>query len=77
MKLAALAAAISAVAANEKIDAKDVVQLVDGFLNGALKEGGFDDIEKCVTDSEVIFKDTEDAYNHFKAKHITDIAKGF
>jgi hypothetical protein len=77
MKLAQLATALSLVAAKDEVDAKAIVQLVDGFVHGALNVEHLADIEKCVTDAEVVFKDAESAYNHFKAKDIKDVVAGF
>ena len=77
MKLAQLATALSLVAAKDDVDVKAIVQLVDGFVHGALNVEHLADIEKCVTDAEVVFKDAESAYNHFKAKDIKDVVAGF
>ena len=66
MKYAALACLLATASANEKVDTKVVVSIVEGFLMGTLEAEGFTDIEKCIGDGEKIFKDAEDAYNHLR-----------
>ena len=48
------------------------VQIVSGLLKGALDAEGFDDIEKCLGDGEVIVKDAEKAYTDFSGHPTID-----
>jgi len=74
--LAGLLLAGSAAKNNNAEDAEKYVQIVEGFLEGALEAEGFDDVEKCVKDGEVIIKDAEDAISNFEKKSIQGMING-
>ena len=76
MKFAAIAC-LGAVSAHELKDTKtDAVQLVEGFLLGAIDAEGFTDIQSCIKDVEHIVTDGENAYKDFKSKDIKDVIEG-
>lgn len=79
MKYAAIASLFAAqtLAYENEFDAgKKYVKIVEGFLMGAIEAEGFTDIEQCIQDGEVIFRDAESAYEHFAKKDITDAIDG-
>lgn len=57
-------------------DAQKYVQMVEGFLMGALDAEGFTDIEHCIQDGEGILNDAEDAITKFQKKDLSDIIAG-
>ena len=62
--------------AEQQNDLTQVEEIVGGFLKGALKAEGFDDINKCIHDGSTIIKDSEDAYAHFSKKDVKDVVAG-
>ena len=79
MKYATLASIMLAGAAAKQGDnqsSQKYIQIAEGFLMGALKAEGFDDIEHCIEDGEAIIHDAESAYAHFQKKDISDIIDG-
>lgn len=50
--------------------------MVGGMLKGALDAEGFSDINSCISDAEVIFKDAEDAIKDFETKDVSKIIDG-
>jgi hypothetical protein len=58
------------------VDVKKLEDMVGGMLKGALEAEGFDDINSCIADAEVIFKDAEDAFKDFETKDVSKIIDG-
>jgi len=56
-------------------DAK-LESIVAGILQGALNAEGFDDINECIKDNEVVFQDAEEAYLDFTSKDYKKITEG-
>lgn len=56
-------------------DAK-LENIVAGILQGALDAEGFDDINSCIQDNEVVFQDAEEAYLDFTSKDFKKITEG-
>lgn len=54
-----------------------MVQIVEGFLKGAVEAEGLTDIEKCIQDAEGVVKDAETAITDFEKKDVSDIINGF
>jgi hypothetical protein len=59
------------------VDVKMMVQIVEGFLKGAVQAEGLTDIEKCIQDAEGVVKDAETAITDFEKKDVSDIINGF
>lgn len=53
-----------------------MVDIVEGFLQGALETEGFTDVEKCVKDAETVLSDVEVAVTDFKKEDIEGVAAG-
>ena len=60
----------------DKVNVKQVEDIVGGFLKGALDAEGFDDITKCIQDGEHIITDVESAVGHFEKKDAKDVIAG-
>jgi hypothetical protein len=54
-----------------------MVQIVEGFLKGAVEAEGLTDIEKCIQDAEGVVQDAETAITDFEKKDLNDIVSGF
>jgi hypothetical protein len=54
-----------------------MVQIVEGFLKGAVQAEGLTDIEKCIQDAEGVVSDAETAIADFEKKDLNDIVAGF
>jgi hypothetical protein len=50
--------------------------MVGGMLKGAIDAEGFTDINSCIADAEVIFKDAEEAVKDFESKDVSKIIDG-
>jgi len=50
--------------------------MVGGMLKGAIDAEGFSDINSCIADAEVIFKDAEEAVKDFESKDVSKIIDG-
>jgi hypothetical protein len=50
--------------------------IVSGILEGALDAEGFDDINQCIQDNELVFQDAEEAYMDFTTKDFKKVAEG-
>ena len=74
--LASLLMAGAAAKNGQVEDAKKYVQIVEGFLMGAIDAEGFTDIEHCIQDGTGIINDAEDAITKFQKKDLTDIIAG-
>jgi hypothetical protein len=59
------------------VDVQMMVQIVEGFLKGAVQAEGLTDIEKCIQDAEGVVSDVETAVTDFKKKDLSDIVAGF
>lgn len=53
--------------ANVEFDMSKMVQIVEGFLSGAIHEENFTDIDTCIADGETILADAELAIQYMKA----------
>jgi hypothetical protein len=70
---------------NQKVDKKQLEEIVGGLLRGAIDAEGFDDIDSCIKDAETVFGDAKIAVSDFKKgdaagaiagiKEIADIMK--
>jgi hypothetical protein len=60
-----------------KVDVQMMVQIVEGFLKGAVQAEGLTDIEKCIQDVEGVVSDAETAIADFEKKDLSDIVAGF
>ena len=60
-----------------KVDVQMMVQIVEGFLKGAVEAEGLTDIEKCIQDAEGVIQDAETAVTDFEKKDLQDIVAGF
>jgi hypothetical protein len=54
-----------------------MVQIVEGFLKGAVEAEGLTDIEHCIQDAEGVISDATTAVKYFEKKDLNDIVKGF
>jgi hypothetical protein len=54
-----------------------MVEIVKGFLKGAIEAEGFNDIETCITDVEHVVSDAETAFSDFESKDVHKIVDGF
>lgn len=55
---------------------KEVAQITEGILIGAINAEGLDNIEHCLTDAEHIFGDIKSAVGDFEEKDASGTAKG-
>ena len=53
-----------------------MVQIVEGFLEGAFDAEGFTDLDKCIKDANTIVSDASEAIHDFEQKDISDISAG-
>ena len=54
-----------------------MVEIVKGFLKGAIEAEGFNDIETCIQDVEHVVSDAETAFTDFESKDVHKIVDGF
>lgn len=47
-----------------------MVEIVKGFLKGAIEAEGFNDIEACMKDAGRVIKDAEAAFTDFESKDV-------
>lgn len=59
------------------INVQMMVQIVEGFLKGAVQAEGLTDIEHCIQDAEAVVQDAETAIADFEKKDVSSIIAGF
>ena len=67
----------SSLAKTQLADNQKMVEIVKGFLKGAIEAEGFNDIETCITDVEHVVSDAETAFSDFESKDVHKIVDGF
>ncbi len=67
----------SSLAKTQLADNQKMVEIVKGFLKGAIEAEGFNDIETCITDVEHVVSDAETAFTDFESKDVHKIVDGF
>ena len=74
--MAQRALASSSSAAEKVSNLKEVAQITEGILIGAIDAEGLDNIESCLTDGEHIFGDVKSAIDDFEEDTASGTAKG-
>merc|ERR1711934_272406 len=57
-------------------DAEKYLQIVEGFLEGAVNATNFDDLKSCIKDGETVVQDAENAYTHFRMDSLSGAIDG-